>query len=133
MAALAGPDDPAPRAAWAANVQAMVLLRTRVREHVVGERLERLAKAHKTAATLARQILQNAGEALGRSDTPEERLKLLNDARTSLAEGVALELQPLLDQLITPPERSVGLIETLTEELAPIVRSGPNTARGQGE
>ena len=125
MAALAGPDDPTPRAAWAANVQAMVLLRSRVREHVVGERLERLAKAHKTAATLARQILQNAGEALGRSDTPEERLKLLNDARTSLAEGVALELQPLLDQLTTPSESSVGLIEALTEELSPIVRSAP--------
>ncbi|MGB0589619.1 MAG: AAA family ATPase [Myxococcota bacterium] len=125
MATLVGPDDDVPRAAWGGTVQHLVVLRSRVREQVVGARLERIAKAHKAASTLARQIVQNAGEAIGRCEDGDMRLEHLNEARTSLAEGARAELATLLNPPSASEPQPPGLIELLADALTPIVRAAP--------
>jgi hypothetical protein len=125
MAALVGPDDMAPRSAWSTTVQSVVVLRSRVREKIVSGRLERIAKTHKTSATLARQIVQNAGEAIGRCDDESTRLEHLNEARTSLAEGVRAEFTPLVAHLAATEQDTPGLIELLAEALEPTIRAAP--------
>jgi hypothetical protein len=125
MAALVGPDDMRPRSAWGSTVQSLVLLRSRIREQVVSARLERIAKAHKAASTLARQIVQNAGEAIARCEDETTRLEHLNEARTSLAEGVRAELAPIVADLSATEQDTPGLIEALADALDPTIRAAP--------